>query len=85
METVRGREKVQEHLLIISGKLSQFHILYDGGQSLYGGDGEGEEKKKVWSKLSFKPKTTTRRAKGNLKGTVKVNALLRRNLQTSCT
>lgn len=46
METVRGREKVQEHLLIISGKLSQFHILYDGGQSLYGGDGEGEGKKK---------------------------------------
>lgn len=45
METVRGREKLQEHLLIISGKLSQFHILYDGGQSLYGVDGEGEEKK----------------------------------------
>lgn len=58
METVRGREKLQEHLLIISGKLSQFHILYDGGQSLYGGGGEGE-REKVCSKLSFKPKTTT--------------------------
>lgn len=46
---------------------------------------EREREKKVWSKLSFKPKTTTRRAKGNLKGTVKVNVLLRRNLQTSCT